>query len=114
MKLYDLLVKARELWDQGHSDFICNCIQEAECELVFLGDSHTQILCKDNPAQPLYDFISQSIDKAFSVEEFLFGKRSYNCDDDQLREVHDFREQLWQKLFDFVTEMDHEHIHPEH
>lgn len=106
MKLYSLLCKARDLWDQGYSRHICDCLYEAE---VTLGQ-HPDL-------DPIFDFIHDNLGGAFNVERWLAHVyHRFNIDTMSAQDLprylaivespefsercSDYREFLWDKIFE--------------
>jgi len=92
--LYEMLTRARVLYDEPRSPFICDCITLVEDEI------HHNL---DYPiTRPLLDFVKQDIKYAYSVDKLLFPRCSghYELDQPQRKECREYREGLWQRLFD--------------
>lgn len=101
--LYQLLVKAREYYDDKASQFICDCITQAE------DDVYTERNEPLNVGYPLtreaLDMISDKIQGKFSVPEYLFGKNQFKLTYAEIKEVESFRELLWQDIFDLAASL---------
>ena len=92
--LYEMLTRARVLYDEPGSPFICDCITLVEDEI------HNNL---DYPiTRPLLDFVKQDIKYAYSVDKLLFPRSSghFELDQPQMKECLEYREGLWQRLFD--------------
>ena len=103
MELYSLVTEARKLWDNDHSPYICDC-------LMSVVDAQTAEVDTTYPTiRPLLGFVKDDIQGSYSVYEHLFGKSAlpYKLSIQQLKQAQHYREELWQRLFDYATELDH-------
>ena len=103
MELYSLVTEARKLWDKDHSPYICDCLMGAV-------DAQTAEIDTTYPTiRPLLDFVKDDIRGSGCVYEHLFGKFAfpYNLSLQQLKQAQHYREELWQRLFDHATKLDH-------
>lgn len=92
--LYEILTEARVKYDSLYSSFICDCITAVEDDIKF--DLEYPI------TRPLLDFVKQDIKYAYSVNKLLFPRSSghFELDQPQMKECLEYREGLWQRLFD--------------
>jgi hypothetical protein len=95
--LYQLLVKAREYYDDEASQFICDCIMQAEDEVHKVPDFGYPL------TREALDLISDKIQGKHSVAQFLFDKGQFALTYAEIKEAREYRELLWQDLFDMAA-----------
>lgn len=99
--LYEIAILARLRYDnrgEFDSPYICDHITSVEDDFRVTGDFNY------NVTRPLLDFIKDETGHKYSALEYLFPGLSghHKLNDDQLKQLLEFREQLWEKLFDYA------------
>lgn len=96
MELYSLITEAHTLWEHGDSEFICDCLNQVMDQRT--GEYRVYY----DEIDSLLQFIKSEIQGAFSVKTFLYPGIIF-LDKEQAEHVREFREQLWQKLWDMTA-----------